>query len=642
MCGIAGIFSSRDSRTVATVMTDFLHHRGPDDVGVEELKSVVGKPSGAFGHRRLAIMDLSTHGHQPMFSHDERLCLTYNGEIYNFMELRAELVQAGVQFRSVCDTEVILEGWARQGTAFFARLRGMFALAIWDSVSGKGYLVRDVFGIKPLYVAERDGDVLFASEVRALLATERIPRKLSSEAVRSYLSTGSVAEPLTVIEGIAAIPPGCVVEITQREDSFVIGRPQRFSSLSSPSDEPKLHRHSHVHRIRNALRESVRYHLVSDVPVAVFLSGGIDSSAIAGLVREVSALPIETFTVVFEEAAFSEAVAARESAKRFGTQHHEIMLSGEDLLNALPDVFSSMDQPSLDGLNTFVVSRAVRSFGLKVVLSGLGGDELFGGYPSFHRAQTLAPIFKLPRAVRRLGAAGASSFADMRAARIGMLLRDSSPSHAAYLASRTLFGDRVVSRLMGRKVFRNDPIPVPDDVDISGMSVAQQVSLYEVTGYMRNTLLRDSDVFSMAHALELRTPFVDIEVARVAHEAAADLHLKPGSVKPLLVEAVSDLLPHDIIHRQKMGFTLPFKTWMRNELFSEVDSVLTGSSAENVRISPVEVRDIWRGFLDHRQGVTWSRPWALYTLMRWADQNDISYEPGDLRAHCNPGYSLTG
>jgi len=318
------------------------------------------------------------------------------------------------------------------------------------------------------------------------------------------------------------------------------------------------------------------------------------------------------------------------------------MLSSGDLLNALPDVFTAMDQPSLDGLNTFVVSRAVRSFGLKVVLSGLGGDELFGGYPSFHRAQTVAPIFKLPRAIRRLGAMGTGSFDDMRVARVGMLLRDQSPSHAAYLASRTLFGDRLVSRLMGRGVPRRESIPDPDDVDITGMSVAQQVSLYELTGYMRNTLLRDSDVFSMAHALELRVPLVDTEVARVAHEAAADLHLKSGSVKPLLIDAVRDLLPHDIVERPKMGFTLPFETWMRTEMFSEVDSVLNGSSARSVCINQPAVQDIWRGFLDRRPGVNWSRPWALYTLMRWAAQNDISYEPGNSPAHSVAAFSLAG
>jgi asparagine synthase (glutamine-hydrolysing) len=263
----------------------------------------------------------------------------------------------------------------------------MFAFAIWDREKERGYLARDAFGIKPLYVAERGGEVLFASEVRSILASQRIEPALSSPAIASYLFTGSVAEPLTIIDGIVSVPPGCVVEVRPESGGFVTGEPERFIAAFAPSDDIHREIQSHVHRVRNALRDSVRYHLVSDVPVAVFLSGGIDSSAVAGLASEVAESRIESFTVTFSEADFSEAQPAREAAARFGTKHHEILLSGQDLLNALPDVFAAMDQPSLDGLNTFVVSRAVRSFGIKVVLSGLGGDELFGGYPSFQRAR---------------------------------------------------------------------------------------------------------------------------------------------------------------------------------------------------------------------------------------------------------------
>lgn len=612
-------------------MTDFLQHRGPDDVGVEEISSESGATSGSFGHRRLAILDLSTLGHQPMFSASRRLCMTYNGEIYNFMDLRRGLQQKGVTFKSACDTEVIVEGLELEGPQFLAQLRGMFALAVWDRVAGEGFLARDTFGIKPLYVTQCQGDIMFASEVRALLATGRVPRKLSAVAVQSYLSTGSVAEPFTIVEGISAVPPGCIVKVSRQGQAFSLGETQRFSAPFSNEVAAKRSVAAHAKRIRETLRESVRYHLVSDVPVAVFLSGGIDSTAVAGLASEVSETPIESFTVVFEEADFSEAEAARETAKRFRMRHHEIMLSGSDLLNALPDVFASMDQPSLDGLNTFVVSRAVRSFGLKVVLSGLGGDELFGGYPSFYRAERIASLWKLPRALRQIGANGAGSFEDPRLERVSTLLRDRSPARAAYRASRTLFSDRLVSRLMGAHRNWQGEKTDPDDVDVSKLTIAQQVSLYELTGYMRNTLLRDSDVFSMAHALELRVPLLDRSVAEVAHDAAADLHAKPGAVKPMLVEAVRDLLPKQNAGRPKMGFTLPFETWMRKEMASEVESVLVGGSAQRIQISQPEVKKIWDAFNDRRDGVNWSRPWALYTLMRWADQNGVSYEPSEIR-----------
>jgi asparagine synthase (glutamine-hydrolysing) len=501
----------------------------------------------------------------------------------------------------------------------------MFALGLWDSRKERGYLIRDRFGIKPLYVAEHEGKVLFASEIRALLATGCVPRHLSDDAVASYLSTGSIAEPLTIIDGITAVPPGCLVEVVRSGKNFVMASPERFVQTFDPADAGERHPRSHVHRIRNALRESVAYHLVSDVPVAVFLSGGIDSSAVAGLASEVSSTPIESFTVTFEEADFSEAGPAREAALRYGTNHHEILLSGNDLFDALPDVFTAMDQPSLDGLNTFVVSRAVRAFGLKVVLSGLGGDELFGGYPSFHRARYLAPTWKLPSMMRKLGSMSANTFEDNRLARISSVLTDESASRAAYSASRSLFSGRRISRLMGIDSRKSTPVaPSVDGIDFASLSLMQQVSLFELSGYMRNTLLRDSDVFSMAHALELRVPMIDSEVANVAHEAAAVLKPTAGRVKPLLVEAVRDLLTPETISNPKRGFTLPFETWMRHELYTEVNSILEGDSASAVALNGDEVSKVWQSFKSRKPGVNWSRPWALYTLMRWARQNGIT------------------
>ena len=633
MCGIGGIFSRRDCRSAVMRLSEAIRHRGPDDVGLAELTTPDDAVQGMFAHRRLAIIDLSSAGHQPMFSADGRCCITYNGEIYNYVELRRELEQSGVQFQSTCDTDVLLLGWQLEGVRFLEKLRGMFAFAIWDREKGRGYLARDAFGIKPLYVAERAGEVLFASEVRSLLATGRLECALSSPAIASYLYTGSVAEPLTIIEGILAVPPGCVVEVTPRGGGFEASAPERFIAAFSASDDIHRDPPSHVHRVRNALRESVRYHLVSDVPVAVFLSGGIDSSAVAGLASEVAGTRLESFTVTFSEKDYSEAKPARDAAERFNTRHHEILLSGRDLLNALPDVFAAMDQPSLDGLNTFVVSRAVRSFGIKVVLSGLGGDELFGGYPSFPRARFMAPFWKMPAALRQVGALGTRPIADLRAQRMRAVMTEHSPAFAAYRASRTLFGEKQLQDLTG-SAYQDDTAMHrhPDDVDVSRLSLMQQVSLYELTGYMRNTLLRDSDVFSMAHALELRVPFVDLEVARVAGAAAEAMRIRHGAPKPVLVEAVRDLLSPETIDRPKTGFTLPFETWMRNEMFAEVDSVLKGVRLESVGLNPSAVAQVWSQFQARRPGVNWSRPWALYTLVRWAAQNGLAEAPKNLES----------
>jgi asparagine synthase (glutamine-hydrolysing) len=628
MCGLSGMFSAGNSRPAVESMTTCLAHRGPDDTGIEWLNFRSGAEAGTFGHRRLAILDLSAGGHQPRFSTSGRLCITYNGEIYNYSELKSELAANGVTFETASDTEVLLRGWEIQGARFLNRLRGMYAIAIWDRDAETGYLIRDPFGIKPLYVAEVDGDVIFASEIRSILDTDLVPRRLSRLALESYLSAGSVAEPLTIIEGIHAVPPGSVTRVTAKGGSFALAGSEPFATpFVVDEDAKRRHPRSHIHRIRDALRESVKYHLVSDVPVGVFLSGGMDSSAVAGLASEVSSTPIESFTVTFEEADYSEAEPAREAARRFGTRHHEVLLSSRDLLDMLPALFSAMDQPSMDGLNTFVVSRAVADFGLKVVLSGLGGDELFGGYPSFRRAHMIAPLWKLPRAIRRAGAVSLGPFSDVRAARVSALLRDDMPALAAYRASRTLFGDKQVDRLMGLRTVRPATAASSQSFELRGLNTMQQVSMYEMTGYMRNTLLRDSDVFSMACGLELRVPLVDIKVAQVAYEAAASIDRFDGSTKPMLLEAVRDLVPESSFSKPKKGFTLPFEKWMRQEMFSEVDSILSSSASSDLGLDSGEIASVWSSFQGGRPGITWSRPWALYTLLRWAAENRISYEP---------------
>jgi asparagine synthase (glutamine-hydrolysing) len=602
-------------------MSRALAHRGPDDAGIAPIEAN-GEVFGSFGHRRLAIIDLSSGGHEPMFTPDRACCLTFNGEIYNYEALKQDLEKEGIPFRSHSDAEVLLMGWWKHGPAFLERLRGMFAFALWDARSARGYLVRDAFGIKPLYVSERNGAVTFSSEVRAMLASGMVPRTLSPSAVATYLSTGSVAEPLTIIDGVRAVPPGCYVEIGTRDNAFHALPPKRFISCFSAVADIDSRSRSHIHRVRNALRDSVRHHLVSDVPVAVFLSGGIDSSAIAGLAAEVSSHRLESFTVTFAEQDYSEAGPAREAARRFNTRHHEIPLSGGDLLSALPDVFAAMDQPSLDGLNTFVVSRAVKEYGIKVVLSGLGGDELFGGYPSFRRARLVSPLWKLPRSIRRLSGTGVRAFRDNRADRVNALLAGENPAFAAYRASRTLFGDKQVRSLTAGRFSGSGFNSSPDNLDMEQLSLLQQVSLLELTGYMRNTLLRDSDVFSMSQGLELRVPFIDLEVARAAASAAAAITSGKES-KPVLVDAVRDLLSNETIQRPKKGFTLPFESWLRDSLFDEVDSVLRSGKAEALGLDSRAVASVWTEFHEGRPGVNWSRPWALYTLMRWAQQNGL-------------------
>ena len=619
MCGVAGLFGAAAPAETLTRMSACIAHRGRDDDGLETMASRDGTTVGALAHRRLAVLDLSPAGRQPMSSIDGNLRIVFNGEIYNYEKLRDALLRDGASFRSHSDTEVILQGWAHYGTSFFAQLRGMFALAIWDRDAGELVLARDAFGIKPLYICRRGEALAFASEVRALLAGGFGDRSISIGAVAAYLALGSIPEPLSIVSGVTPLPPGTVRRITLRGGRIVAERDERFALPFEAPSEPVVHTMRDAARIvRSALRDSVAHHLVSDVPVGLFLSGGVDSSAIVALAAEGSGKQLDTFTVVFDEERFSEAGPARTVADRYATRHQEILLHASDFLEALPAAFSAMDQPSLDGLNTYVVSRAVHDAGLKVVLSGLGGDELFGGYASFRRAWTARDWWIPTRPVHGLLARTAAALGDQRTDKASLLFAERDLALGSYRASRALFAGRGLAALTGR----HDEIPVEQPPP--GLSLLQRVSWYEVTGYMRSVLLRDSDVFSMAHHLELRVPFVDRGVAGASARIADALKMQGGG-KAVLVEAVRDILPREVWDRPKRGFSLPFAGWMRGPLAGEVESALKSATRlERVGIRADAARAVWQAFRSGRGGVSWSRPWALYTLLRWAETADAS------------------
>ena len=621
MCGIVGAFGRRGTPEVVARMSDSLPHRGPDDCGLTGLAGGTSGASGGFGHRRLAIIDLSASGHQPMLSGDGRWSIVFNGEIYNYRALRAELEEEGVRFRGGSDTEVILEGCIRYGPSFLRRLRGMYALAIWDQADSRAWLARDPFGIKPLYLAQREGTVLFASEVRALLGSGLVEPLLDRSVIAAYLQLGSVPEPHAIVAGVSSLPAGTVIEVRVSDGIAQAGAPsQHLPPFHAPDDARITTPAEAYSSVRAALRDSVAHHLIADVPVGMFLSGGIDSSAVVALAAEVSATRLDTFTVVFEERAFSEREHARAVANRFDTRHTELPLSGKAMLASLPAAFTAMDMPSMDGLNTYVVSAGVRQAGLKVVLSGLGGDELFAGYPSFRRASRLARAWPLVGAVGGVVRRMAWAAGPARAHKLALLVEGASPALAAYRASRSLFSPTVASRLAGAAARVREVAPPP------GMSLLGQVSWYEATGYMRNTLLRDSDVFSMAHGLELRVPFVDVEVAAASMRIDDRLKLSAGRTKPLLVGAVEDLLPKEVWNRPKQGFALPFAHWLQGPLRSELDAAFTAQRLARVGIDPDTAMQVWRGFLAGGAGYTWSRPWAVYTLVRWAEELGASID----------------
>jgi len=592
-------------------------HRGPDDQGLVTIQFEHGEV--LLGNTRLAIIDTSAAGHQPMHDPETGNWITYNGETYNFKDLRREIDD--VRGSSNTDTEVVLHVYREWGVDAFRRMRGMFALAIWDYANQELVLARDPWGIKPLYYYIDKNQLVFASELRALLASELVPGKLSAAGVDSFLSSGSVASPLTIVDGIKQLLPGRCLHVKAGQAGNVGLHEVEFARTQEHITESN--RDEAVARLRSELEESVRLHLVSDVPLGVFLSGGMDSSALVALMHGMNERP-KTFSVVFDEDTFTEAPFSRAVAKRFHTDHAEIRLSEDRLIQILPDAIAAIDQPTMDGINTFVVSRAVKQAGITVALSGLGGDELFAGYPSFCRARRLAAVSHTSKRVLS-AAAGFGKVAlngSVQRQKFWQLANSDGTPEDVYRISRQLFSTESVRSITGRKM----------DVHASNgnhysSDVINTISTLELKGYMTNTLLRDTDAMSMAHSLEVRVPFVDTKVIDFVLSLPGEWKLpaKNSVPKPLLADALAGLFPRDFLTRPKMGFTLPFEKWLQRDLRAELSSVLEDSQRlSTTGLNIPAVQKIWHNFLQKPRAVGWSRPWSLYVLARWCEINGVT------------------
>lgn len=615
MCGIAGLLGWRyehaEAEATAERLGKAIRHRGPDDWGYH-LDSEAGV---TLVSTRLAIQDLSPAGHMPMHSQDGRWSIVFNGEIYNFLELRAELEAAGVRFRSHSDTEVVLELFQAHGPAFLSRLRGMFALAIWDNRERVAYLARDPLGIKPLYVHDAGDRVAFASEMRPLLAHPAIPNGLDPEGLRLYFLRGYVVEPRTLIKGIHVLEAGHVLEWTPGRGS----RRWAFADVRDWMVEAARERRAQdaaeaAKALRAALDDSLRHHLISDVPVGIFLSGGLDSSAmLAALTTMRGNDRVGSFSIGFDMANLNEAPTARRVAETFGSAHHEQILTGSDALKLFDDYRASLDQPSVDGFNTYCVSRFAREHGYKVVLSGLGGDELFGGYPSFRRVPMMLQrrrlLSYLPGGERLVGGAMESWGRTPVQRRIGSFLQDTADLATAYGYFRGVFSDREAAALCQRFVpgageEAPPPTPVIGQHPVRRAATPREfISLFETTQYMRNQLLRDSDAMSMAHGLELRTPFVDRDFVKAVFRLAPDHRFQPH--KGILPAAVPEL-PTWLLSLPKRGFTLPFQHWINNEWRAPFD-------------------DLFARYPLLRRDQAWSRSLVIYSLEDWIERNRATH-----------------
>ena len=636
MCGIFGIIA-RDGRIPDGVLergAQSLAHRGPDDSGTLLLRD--GSTEIGLGNRRLAILDLSPLAHQPMHDPKTGNWIVYNGEIYNFRDVRGELEQAGYIFASHSDTEVLLYAYAHWGDACLQKFRGMFAVAIWDARRHCLFLARDPMGIKPLYVARTDRFFLFASEVRTLLGTGLIPRKIDHAGLVNYLTFGSSYDPLTQIEGVHALPAGHMLtwnEDTARQSCYwdlIQEAEEGGKEQSEPTSNGSC---SGAGKLQPLIEESVRLQLVSDVPLGVFLSGGIDSSALVSILRRGGTTP-STFSIVFRESEFSEAEYSRLIASEFRSDHHEISVSQQDVLSAIPDALGAMDLPTMDGVNTFFVSREARRAGIKVALSGLGGDEVFAGYSSFRnvpRMERFADLWEFVPGVFRSSIAFAFSAlapASDQNRKLLSLARNNGQIVHPYFLSRMLFTPQQRERLFHHGAQLEQLASASQRSAVraaAGLDPVNRVSYFESRCYMLNTLLRDADFMSMSQGLEVRVPLIDHLLAKTVLALPGECKLN-RTPKRLLVEALAGSLPDEIVYRRKHGFTLPFDHWLREELRPEMEAVLNARRIEDGPLASLldgsETARVWNDFL--RGKISWSRPWALYVLQRWCEMNSVS------------------
>jgi asparagine synthase (glutamine-hydrolysing) len=599
MCGLAGAFLFRETQdryafeNAVQRMCDRMQARGPDAFGCWS----DAEAGLCLGHRRLSILDLESRANQPMHSDDARYVIVFNGEIYNFRDLRRELERDGEVFRTHSDTEVLLKFYAREGEGMLTRLRGMYAIAIWDKKARVVFLARDPYGIKPLYISRNKDGWLFASQVKALLASGMVADDADPVGQAGFWLMGSVPEPHTWFRDISALPAGSWCRIMA--DGQLVGPHKYWDIGDSWRDAPecRLTQAEAQEMVRAAVSESVRKHLVSDVPVGVFLSGGIDSGSLAGLIKDAGASGIQGITIAFNEFQGrheNEVPVAAEIARSYGIQHYVRTITRKEFEADLPRILLAMDQPSIDGINTWYASKAVAELGLKVVISGVGGDELFFGYPSFSQ------LPKLVSGWNRLShIPNASTLANMALALLARrsgnprwrwLTRQAGSLYGAYWLRRGLFTPDELPELMSEAFSfvalqnLNPGSLLEKMVGALPADAMAAVGQIESMAYLRNQLLRDSDWASMDHSVELRTPLVDAWLLRDLMPVLRSFGRLKG--KHMLAASPATRLSKNIVGRVKTGFGIPMGAWMSEALGEgavSARSVATQGGADSKR-----------------------------------------------------------
>jgi asparagine synthase (glutamine-hydrolysing) len=644
MCGIAGIIGRLDepNRAALERMSRAMVHRGPDASGTWVSAPDARGWGVLLAHRRLSILDLSSAGAQPMVDPVTGQVVVFNGEIYNFDDLRRRLVAEGQEFQSTGDTAVMLRALGLHGPDAVGWLRGMFAFACWDPRQRRLLLARDPLGIKPLYLA-RSSDpnagwsVAFASELRALLASGLLgaPR-LDPQAVASGVWNGFVVGPGTAVNGVALLPPGALLELdaagkdTRQDDFWRI--PDRAPAPTMDEDG-----------LAAILEEGLKLHLVSDVPLAVFLSGGVDSSVMANLAQRAAKSPIHTFTLAFEEQELNEGPIAKRIAAAIGTQHHEVVLSEGHFVENLEAALDSLDQPTFDGLNAYYMSQAIRAAGFTVALSGTGGDELFGGYTSYRDLPVLERWSRRAAWVPRALLVAAARLAtwplrrsdsavppQTRWAKLPDMVRRGDDLLSLYQLAYALFLPGFQRELLAPDFTAALADGLPRTMrerllaETRARTPLSAISVMEQRLFLGERLLRDNDVASMASSLEQRVPLVDQVLFESVDRLPDEARYRPLGRKAMLRRIGLRGLDPALFERPKSGFVLPFDRWIRRGLKGAMDQTLRDPQAiAPVGLDPAAVERLWRAFLDGAPGMYWSRVWSIYVFVRWCHRNRV-------------------
>lgn len=644
MCGIAGLIGSLDerNRTALKRMNNALAHRGPDGEGFWEAPSEDRGWGVMLAHRRLSILDLTSAAAQPMVDPISGNVIVLNGEIYNYIELRNRLASAGHSFQSTGDTAVMLRALSVDSAHAIKALRGMFAFAFWDVKERSLVIARDPLGIKPLYIAHNADQrgtwsLLFASEVRAILASGLLGKAtLNPLAAASVVWNGFMVAPQTAVRQIESVMPGEVRIFDSRgiektRERYWLPAPRH---QAPPIDETEL---------ALVLQESVHAHLVSDVPLGVFLSGGIDSSAVANLAQKAAGDRINTFTLNFDEAEFSEGGIARRVAEAIGTRHHELTLTEAQFTEKLDAALDSLDQPTFDGLNSYYMSHAVRQAGFKVALVGSGGDELFGGYTSF---RDLPKFMRWWRASRwlpaRLGSALGGTVASVmqpssgafpaqtRWAKLPYMWAHGDDPLVLYQLAYALFLPATQRQLLGGRLDHAlaDGLPAEmrsrlrSELDLN--ELLPTIGLLERTLFLGERLLRDTDAASMSASIEIRLPLVDQVLADSVERLPNRNRFEPIGQKSILRRIGLRGLSAQLFERPKSGFVLPYDRWLRSGLGNKIDGTMRDRALiQPTGLDPVMVERLWQAFLGGAPGLYWSRVWAIYVFIRWCQRHQI-------------------